>query len=167
MELPGDVGFSPPPSLEEKSLTGNAILSPAIVQVRGVDRIWASRAISKCAVVTAAIVAIAGPSPRAMAQALSPTPVYEADTTIPAKNGATEAAHVSVQSWAIAGQEREIPLQGLYVAHLLSGQVSATIDGRTAQHLPGDYWTVRAGAAMTVKAVGEVAGLETIIVSKQ
>jgi len=122
---------------------------------------------TNCAVVTLAIVAIAGPSPGAMAQALSPTPVYEGNTTIPTKNGATEAAHISIQSWAIGGQEREIPLQGFYVAHLLSGQVSTTIDGGTTQHLAGDYWTVKAGAAMRVKVIGEVAVLETIVVSKQ
>jgi uncharacterized cupin superfamily protein len=122
---------------------------------------------TKCIVVTTAIVAIAGPSPGAIAQALSPTPVYEANTTIRAKNGAIETVHTSVQSWAIAGQEQQIPLQGFYVAHLLSGQILATIDGQTTQHLPGDYWTVRAGAAATVKVVGEVAVLETIVVSKQ
>ena len=96
-----------------------------------------------------------------------PTPVYEANTTIPAKNGATQAVHVSVQSWAISGQGQEIPLQGFYVAHLLSGQILATIDGQTTQHLPGDYWTVNAGAAMRVKTGGEVAVLETTVVSKQ
>jgi hypothetical protein len=122
---------------------------------------------TKCIAVTTAFVAIAGALPAAMAQALSPTPVYEANTTIPAKNGATQAVHVSVQSWTIAGQEKEMPLQGFYVAHLLSGQILAAIDGQTTQHLPGDYWTVKAGAAMMVKAVGEVAVLETIVVSKQ
>jgi hypothetical protein len=122
---------------------------------------------TKCIAVTAAFVAIAGPLPTAMAQTLSPTPVYEAKTTIPAKNGASEAVHISVLSWAIAGQEREIPVQGFYVAHLLSGQILATIDGQTTQRLPGDYWTVRAGAAMRVKVVGEVAVLETTVVSKQ
>jgi hypothetical protein len=53
------------------------------------------------------------------------------------------------------------------VAHLLSGQILATIDGRTTPHLPGDYWTVKAGAAMRVKVVEEVAVLETTAVSKQ
>jgi quercetin dioxygenase-like cupin family protein len=53
------------------------------------------------------------------------------------------------------------------VAHLLSGQILATIDGQTTQHLPGDYWTVGGGAAMRIKAVGEVAVLETTVVSKQ
>jgi quercetin dioxygenase-like cupin family protein len=93
--------------------------------------------------------------------------VYEANATIPAKNGATQAVHVSVQSWGIAGPDHEIPLQGFYVAHLLSGQISATIDGQTTPHLPGDYWTVKAGTAMRVKAGGEVAVLETTVVSKQ
>jgi hypothetical protein len=105
--------------------------------------------------------------PEAMAQTLSPTPVFDGNTTIPAKNGATQAVHINVQSWAIAGQEQEIPLQGFYLAHLLSGRISATIDGQTTQHLPGDYWTVKAGSAMRVEVVGEVAVLETTVVSKQ
>jgi hypothetical protein len=117
--------------------------------------------------VTAALVAIAVPSAGIMALALSPTLVFEGNTTTPAKDGATQAVHVSVQSWAIAGQEQEIPLRGFYVAHLLSGAISATIDGQTTEHLPGNYWTVKAGAAMRVKVIGEVAVLETTVVAKQ
>jgi uncharacterized cupin superfamily protein len=123
--------------------------------------------LSKCTVVITAIVAVVGPSPGAIAQALPPTPVFEGNTTIPAKNGATQAVHVSVQAWAIAGQEQEIPLREFYVAHLLSGAISTTIDGETTQRLPGDYWTVKAGTAMRVKVVGEVAVLETTVVAKQ
>jgi quercetin dioxygenase-like cupin family protein len=117
--------------------------------------------------IVAAAIAIAGPSPGAIAQTLSSTPVYEANTTIPGMNGATEGVHISVEAWGIAGQEQEIPLHGSYVAHLLSGQILATIDGRTTSHLPGDYWTVNAGAPMRVKTGGEVAVLETTVVSKQ
>jgi quercetin dioxygenase-like cupin family protein len=102
-----------------------------------------------------------------VAEVLSPTPLHEANTTILGKNGAPQAVHISVQSWAITGQERGIPVEGFYVAHLLSGQILATIDGEPVQHLPGDYWTVKAGAAMRVKVVGEVAVLETTVVSKQ
>ncbi len=115
----------------------------------------------------AAIVAVAGALPGAKAEALAPSSVFEGSMTIPAKNGPTEAVHVSVQSWAISSREQEIPLQGFYVAHLLSGQILATIDGQTTPHLAGDYWTVKAGAAMRVSVVGEVAALETIVVSKQ
>jgi hypothetical protein len=116
---------------------------------------------------SAALVAIAIPLTGAMAQVLLPTLVFERNTTMPAKDGATQAVHVSVQSWGIAGQEREIPLRGFYVAHLISGQISTTIDGQTTAHLPGDYWTVKAGATMRVKVVGEVAVLETTVVAKE
>lgn len=126
-----------------------------------------SRAMRKYAGVAAAWVAVAGPIPDALAQTLSPSPVFEAEMTIPVKNGATEAVHINVQSWGISGQEQEIPLRGFYLGHLLSGQILATIDGQTTQHLPGDYWTVKAGAAMRVTVIGEVAVLETTVVSKQ
>ena len=116
---------------------------------------------------SAALVAIAVPLVGAMAQAFSPTPVFEGKTTVPAQDGAPQAVHVSVQSWRIAGPEDELPLRGFYVAHLLSGQISTTIDGQTMEHLPGDYWTVKAGASMRVKVVGEVAVLETLVVAKE
>ena len=120
----------------------------------------------KCIATVAALVAIAVPLAGAMAQALSPTPVFEGTTMVPAKDGAPQAVHISVQSWRIAGQENELPLRGFYLAHLVSGQISTTIEGHTREHLPGDYWTVKAGASMRVKVIGEVAVLETIVVAK-
>jgi len=113
-----------------------------------------------------AVCLIAVPLAGAIAETLAPTLVFEGNTTTPAKNGATQAVHIVVQSWGI-GATQDIPLRGFYVAHLLSGQISTTIDGQTTEHLPGDYWTVKAGAAMRVKVVGEAAVLETIVVGKQ
>jgi hypothetical protein len=103
----------------------------------------------------------------ASAQTFSPTTLFEGTTTTPGKTGAPQSVHVSVQAWRIAGQEQELPLRGFYLAHLLSGQISTTIDGRTSEHLPGDFWTVAVGASMRVKVVGEVAALETIVVAKE
>jgi hypothetical protein len=117
----------------------------------------------------AAVLSIAIPMAGAIAQTLSPSPVFEANTTTPAKNGAIQAVHISVQSWGIAGQDRaihEIPLRGFYVAHLVSGSISTTIDGETTKQPPGAYWTVKAGATMQVKVLGEVAVLETTVVAK-
>jgi hypothetical protein len=118
----------------------------------------------------AALVSIVIPVAGAIAQTLSPSPVFEANMTTPAKNGATQAVHISVQSWGIAGQDRaihEIPLRGFYVAHLISGSISTTIDGETSKQPPGAYWTVKAGATMQVKVLGAVAVLETTVVAKQ
>lgn len=127
----------------------------------------------KSAVICAALISIQPPLAGAMAQSLSSTQVFEGNTTIPTKGGATQAVHLSVQSWGITGERggkgptQEIPLRGFYVAHLLSGDISTTIDGQTTQHLPGDYWTVKAGVVMQVKVMGEVAVLETIVVTQR
>jgi hypothetical protein len=115
----------------------------------------------------AALAAIAVPLAGAMAQVLSPSPVFDGNMTTPMGGGGMQPVHVSIRSWEIAGQETEIPLRGFYVAHLLSGEISATIDGQTTGHMPEDYWTVRSGATMRVKIEGELAGLETIVVAKQ
>lgn len=117
--------------------------------------------------ITVALVAITIPLAGASAQSLSPSPVFEGNTTTPAKDGATQTINISIQSWGIAGHEQEIPLRGFYVAHLISGHISAMMDGQTTEHLPGDYWTVKTGASMRVKVVGEVAVLETTVVAKQ
>jgi quercetin dioxygenase-like cupin family protein len=106
----------------------------------------------------------------AIAKNLASIPVFEANTTTVAGNGASQPVRVSVQSWELSGPQgatHEIPVQGFYVAHLLSGSIATTIDGQTTTPPPGAYWTVKAGATMQVKVLGEFAVLETIVVSKQ
>jgi len=115
--------------------------------------------------------AIATSSAGAVAEPLTPFTAFEGNITITAKNGKTQPIHVSIQSWRIIGRKhatQELPLRGLYVAHLLSGHISVTIDGQTTDYLSGSYWTIEAGATMQVKGLGEAtADLETIVVSKQ
>jgi hypothetical protein len=119
----------------------------------------------------AAVISIGITLGDAIAQTVSSTLVFEGSTTTLARNGTAQAVDVSVQSWAITGENRdapkEIPLRGFYTAHLLSGIISTTIDGQTTTRLPGDYWIVKPGAIMQVKVVGEVSVLETIVVAKQ
>jgi hypothetical protein len=112
------------------------------------------------------LVSIAIPLVGAIAGTLSPTTVFEGNTIARAKDGATKPVHVVIQSWRI-GATQEIPLRGFYLAHLLGGHISATIGGQTVEHLPGDYWTIKPGAAMQIKVLGQFAVLETIVVAKQ
>jgi hypothetical protein len=87
--------------------------------------------------------------------------------------GASAVVHLSIEWWGIKGDRRgysvlqEIPFQGFYLAHLLSGEITVTIDGETTRHSPDDYWPVKPGATMYVKALGDYAALETIVISKQ
>jgi hypothetical protein len=120
--------------------------------------------------VLTALITLAIPANGTMGEVLSPSPVSEASSTIQARNGAPQAVHITVQSWAISGQGHattEIPLHGFYVAHLISGHILGTIDGKTTEHLPGDYWSVAPGEALQVKVLNEGAVLETIVVAKQ
>ena len=108
----------------------------------------------------------------AVAQGLLPTRIFEGTATTPAPNGAVQAVRVEVQSWRISGQLRApqqipFPLQGFYLAHLLSGNIATTISGRTVNRVAGDYWAVRAGATMQVTVLGESALLETIVLAKR
>jgi quercetin dioxygenase-like cupin family protein len=119
-------------------------------------------------IATIAALVAAIPYVGAMAVTLSPTPVFEGTATTLARNGTTQSVHISIQAWAIAGRDymiQELPIRGFYVAHLISGQVVATIDGQTAEHDPGDYWSIKPGRTMQVKAIGDIAVLETIVVS--
>ncbi len=119
--------------------------------------------------VAALVASIAAPSDRAIAQTLEASPVFEGAITAPTKDGATQPAKISVQSWELSNQEgaaQEIPLRGFYVAHLLSGDIATTVDGQTAERVPDAYWTVKEGATMQVKVLSELAVLETIAATK-
>ncbi len=108
---------------------------------------------------------VAIPLAAAFAQTtLSPRSVFEG--TAPAATAGGQPVHVTVQSWAIPsrhGELYELPIRGFYVAHLQAGDIATTIDGQTTEREPGSFWTVKSGASMQVKVLGEFAMLETII----
>lgn len=117
---------------------------------------------------SAAMIA-AVPLAAALAQtALSPRSIFEG--TAPAATPGGKPVRVTVQTWAIPsrhGQLYELPLRGFYVAHLRAGDIATTVDGQTIEREPGAFWTVKSGATMQVKVLGEFAVLETIIPAKQ
>jgi hypothetical protein len=106
----------------------------------------------------------------AVAQSPLPTRIFEGAATTLTPNGTAQAVRVDIHAWEIPGQfgaPHQIPLRGLYVAHLLGGRISTTIDGSTVDRVPGDYWEVGPGSTMQVTVLGESAVLETIVVAKQ
>jgi hypothetical protein len=100
---------------------------------------------------------------------LEATKLFDGAVATRTAKGAAQPVHVAVQSWTIAndGAAHEIPLTGFYVAHLRSGDVAATVAGETTDHRPSDFWAVKAGATMSVKASSELAVIETIAPTKQ
>jgi len=124
----------------------------------------------RCNPALAALALTALPLAGVAGQTLTPSPVFKGKIMALDKNGTTQPLEVSVQTWEFTGREgalHEIPLRGFYVAHLLNGDISTTIDGQTTTHPADAYWAVKSGATMRVKVNGQVAKLETITFSKQ
>jgi hypothetical protein len=120
--------------------------------------------------IAAACIVIALPVAAAAQTTLTPRSVFEDTIATTAANGATQPVHVVVQSWEIPkenGTTYELPLKGFYLAHLESGDISTTIDGETIEREPGAFWTVKTGATMQVKVLGEFAVIETTMPTKQ
>lgn len=82
--------------------------------------------------------------------------------------GATVPLHVELKDWDITGGGRraELPDQGFYIAHLISGEVTTELGGKAQLRHPGDFWTVEKGTRMAVqvKPPSESAYLQTIAV---
>jgi len=58
---------------------------------------------------------------------------------------------------------REIPVPGVEVLELKSGEVETTIGGQTLRRRPGNYWVVRPGQKYSLKSLGGMAVLHAFI----
>jgi hypothetical protein len=83
--------------------------------------------------------------------------------------GTTLPLHVEFKEWDVAGGGRslELPEQGFYVAHLVSGEITTQVGDKSQVRRPGDFWTVEKGTRMVVQInpPAESALLQTIAVS--
>jgi outer membrane protein assembly factor BamB len=106
-------------------------------------------------------------SPAASEEAGAPTDtLFEATTKNVDKNGAARDVRVTYQVWRFPGQgeaPQELPLRGFYIAHLLGGEIAATIDGQTVKYSSGAYWSVKPDATMWINTIGQLATIETIV----
>lgn len=84
-------------------------------------------------------------------------------------NGRTVPLHVEFKEWDIngGGRSMELPDQGFYVAHLVSGEITTKMGDKFQLRHPGDFWTVEKGIRMVIqiKPPAESAFLQTIAVS--
>lgn len=116
----------------------------------------------------ATVLSLLGLAGAGNAAMLNRNAVFEGTVPLAGRQAPPQAAHLTVEKWELLGQGtvHELPLKGFYVAHLLSGDASTTIDGQTTEQPPGAYWTVKPGASMQVKVESEMVVLETIVVTK-
>lgn len=96
---------------------------------------------------------------------LAPVILFEQDLVVPAKAGAApKKSHVVLANWGIhgSGKIQSFPERGFMIVQLHSGKVTATINGKAERHGGGDFWTVPAGATMSVEVTSESAVLQTL-----
>ena len=107
--------------------------------------------------------------PAAGEEARAPTnTLFDSTTKNVDKNGAARDVRITNQVWRFPGPgevPQELPLPGFYIAHLLSGEIAATIDGQTVKYGSGAYWSVKQGATMRIETLGQLVTIETIVAS--
>lgn len=83
--------------------------------------------------------------------------------------GAAMPLKVEVKEWMVTRSARafEMPDQGFYIVHLISGQITTEIAGKTTARHPGDFWVVEKGQhmAISMQRPRESAALQTIAVN--
>ena len=105
------------------------------------------------------------PAPQT-APVLEPLVRFEQDVVVATKAAAAKKTHVVVANWGLHGSGKldRFPEQGFMVVQLHSGNVTVTINGKAETHKGGDFWTVPAGATMSVQVTSESAVLQTMAI---
>jgi len=107
----------------------------------------------------------AQPTTSASASVLTPAVRFEGDVVVPTKAGA-KTVRVILSNWGIHGTQKieRFPEQGFMVIQLHSGNVTIAVNGKEEKHRGGDFWTVPAGASMSVQVTSESAVLQTMAI---
>lgn len=101
-------------------------------------------------------------SPAGATETLRPQQRFQLTATVLDKAGKTKTVHATERHWEILGNQNiaHFPEQGFLLVELTGGRVTTVIAGKEQKRQHGEFWTVPAGTAMTVIAVGEDASLE-------
>ena len=104
--------------------------------------------------------------PPESAPVLEPSVRFEQDLVVATKGAAAKKSHVLIANYAIhgSGKIERFPERGFMVIQLHSGAVTVTINGKEEQHKGGDFWSVPAGAAMSVLVTSESAFLQALVI---
>ena len=83
--------------------------------------------------------------------------------------GSAVPLKVEIKEWNVTRADRaaEISDQGFYIVHLISGNITTDIAGKSTVRHTGDFWVVEKGQRMAIsmKRPQESVGLQTIAVS--
>jgi len=66
--------------------------------------------------------------------------------------GMVVALNAEMKEWRLrrSSQAFAMPDLGFYLAHLVAGEITVEIDGKSTAHYPGDFWVVEKGQRMGI-----------------
>jgi hypothetical protein len=114
-------------------------------------------------------------SPAVLTQELSTTelrrqPVTRFDGAVTIKNadGSSRELKVKIQDWIIDGglTIRRFPVRGFAVVQLVAGPVVTSIKGQRTERQEEEFWTLPAGAVMSIETGNDSAVLQTVTVRR-
>jgi hypothetical protein len=100
--------------------------------------------------------------------ALTKTDRFQGKTVLKLKSGRSQEISVVTRTWALHGrlQVEKFPEHDFLVVYLHSGKVTTVIDGKQELRKGGDFWTVPAGASLSIHVTSESALLQTLAIRK-
>jgi quercetin dioxygenase-like cupin family protein len=97
-------------------------------------------------------------------------PVTRFDGTVTIKNadGSSRRLKVTIQDWIVDGglSIKRFPVRGFAVVQLIAGPVVTNIKGQRTERQEEEFWTLPAGAVMSVETGNDSAVLQTVTVRR-
>ena len=100
---------------------------------------------------------------------LEPFERFDGTITLRTKDGQVRKLHVVIRNWIIPNRQRiqRFPEEGFIVVQLRGGELRTVIDGQRQERSEDEFWTVPAGASMSIETGNESAIIQTMVVREQ
>jgi hypothetical protein len=105
-----------------------------------------------------------GEEPSRVAALRQPFERFDGTLLLRARDGTSKALRVVVRNWIIDNRRKieSFPESGFMIVELHSGELTTVIDGNRQERKGGEFWTVPAGATMSVETGNDSAVVQTI-----
>ena len=98
---------------------------------------------------------------------LEPFERFDGMVTLRGKDGQLRKLHVLIRNWIIPNRQRiqQFPEGGFMIVQLRGGELTTVIAGKREERREDEFWTVPAGASMSIETGNESAIIQTMAVT--
>jgi hypothetical protein len=97
-----------------------------------------------------------------------PVTRFDGEVTFKNADGSTRRLKVTIQDWIVDGglSIKRFPVRGFAVVQLVAGPVVTEIKGQRTERQEEEFWTLPAGAVMSIETGNDSAVLQTVTVRR-